>query len=58
MKIFSLRTKVKYAYQEWPHPVNTDSPHCQKVERRREHDYTMINFKIDVTALKGRLVLP
>jgi hypothetical protein len=38
---------VKYAYQEWPHPVDTASPYSQKVGRRREHVYEMINFKID-----------
>jgi hypothetical protein len=41
--------KVKYAYQEWPHPADTASSHSQKVERRRQHDYTIISFKIDVT---------
>jgi hypothetical protein len=41
--------KVKYAYPEWPHPTDTAAPHSQKVGRRREHGYTMINFKIDTT---------
>jgi hypothetical protein len=36
--------KVKYAYQDLQHPVDTASPHSQKVERRREHGYTMIDF--------------
>jgi hypothetical protein len=40
---------VKYAYQEWPHPADTASPHSQKVERRRQHGYTIISFKIDIT---------
>jgi hypothetical protein len=30
--------KVRYAYQEWPHPTDTASPHSQKVERR-QHGY-------------------
>jgi hypothetical protein len=33
--------KVRYAYQEWPHPADTASPHSQKVERRRQHGYTI-----------------
>jgi hypothetical protein len=41
--------KKKYAYQEWPHPAHTASPHSQKVERSREHGYTIISFKIDAT---------
>jgi hypothetical protein len=40
---------VKYAYQEWPHPADTASPHSQKVERRREHGFIIISFKIDAT---------
>jgi hypothetical protein len=32
-----LNKKVKYAYQEWPRPVDTASPHSQKVESRKEH---------------------
>jgi hypothetical protein len=40
---------VRYAYQEWPHPADTASPYSQKVERRRQHGYTIISFKIDVT---------
>jgi hypothetical protein len=32
-----LEKKVKYAYQEWPHPADTASLHSQKVERRRQH---------------------
>jgi hypothetical protein len=27
----------------------TASPHSQKVERRREHENTIISFKIDAT---------
>jgi hypothetical protein len=42
-----ITIKVKYAYQEWPHPADTASPHSQNVERRRKHGYKMINFKID-----------
>ena len=45
----SCEKKVRYAYQEWPHPADTASPHSQKVERRRQHGYTIISFKIDVT---------
>jgi hypothetical protein len=40
--------RVKYAYQEWPHPADTASPHSQKVERR-EHSLIIISFKIDAT---------
>jgi hypothetical protein len=41
--------KVKYEYQEWPHPADTASPHSQKVVRRRKHGYTLISFKIHET---------
>jgi hypothetical protein len=44
-----LLKKVKYAYQEWRHSADTASTHCPKVEWRREHGYTIINFKIDGT---------
>jgi hypothetical protein len=44
-----LVKKVKYAYQEWPYPADTASPHSQKLYRRREHGYTIISLKIDVT---------
>jgi hypothetical protein len=37
--------KRKKAYHEWPHPADTASPHSQKVERRRQHGYTIIIFK-------------
>jgi hypothetical protein len=43
---------VKYAYQEWPNSADATSPHSQKVQkvgRRREHGYTIINFKIYAT---------
>jgi hypothetical protein len=40
---------MKYAYQEWPHPAFTASPHSQKVERKREHGITKISFKMDAT---------
>jgi hypothetical protein len=40
--------KVKYAYQEWPHPADTASPESQKVERR-QHGYTIISFKTGAT---------
>ena len=39
MLIMCCYKKVRYAYQEWPHPANTASPHSQKVERRRQHGY-------------------
>jgi hypothetical protein len=29
------KKKVKYAYQEWPHPADTASPHSQKVVEKR-----------------------
>ncbi len=35
----NVKKKVRYAYQEWPHPADTASPHSQKVERRRQHGY-------------------
>jgi hypothetical protein len=35
---------VKYAYQEWPYPADTASPHSQNVERRREHGFAIIRF--------------
>lgn len=41
--------KMKYAYQEWPHPAYTASPHSQKVERKREHGIIIISFKMDAT---------
>ncbi len=34
-----FQKKVRYAYQEWPHPADTASPHSQKVARRRQHGY-------------------
>jgi hypothetical protein len=44
-----INKNVKYAYHEWPHPADTASLQSQKVDRRREHSYTIINFKIDAT---------
>jgi hypothetical protein len=42
--------KVKYAYEEWPHSADTASPHSQKVERRREYGYSIINmYQSDTT---------
>jgi hypothetical protein len=42
--ILPIWKKVKYAYKEWSHPIETASPHCQKVERK-EHGFTIIRFK-------------
>jgi hypothetical protein len=42
-------TKMIYAYQEWPHPANTASPHSQKVERKSEHGIIIISFKMNAT---------
>jgi hypothetical protein len=37
--------KVKYAYQEMPHSEDTDSPHSQEEERKRESMvYKITNF--------------
>jgi hypothetical protein len=38
-----VEKKVNNAYQEWPHTAETTSPYSQKVERRREHGFIMIN---------------
>jgi hypothetical protein len=34
---------VKFAYQEWPHPKDTASPHSQNVDRKREQHVLYID---------------
>jgi hypothetical protein len=41
---------VKYAYQEWPHPVDSlPTQPTRREEKRTWHGNTMINFKTDAT---------
>jgi hypothetical protein len=37
LTILKICKKGKYAYQEWPHPKDTDYPYSQNVERKRDH---------------------
>jgi hypothetical protein len=42
--IFSVRKKVKYAYQESSHSENTASPRSERVERKREQVFIKISI--------------